>query len=176
MAPQIEQLRVRLEADKSEGQRIRRFDPDTGEPYLANPDTGEREPWPLLGVRVEGDPPKLTRVPTSWVTRGITEGWLETVNLRVEHRPGGPPHDPWRVTHTFTHTDEIILKAPEPKDDVRYQVVHQPDKYADDSVTDERGRVTEENNHDDDTPVSSEIYNAGETRVDWYYDLKLVTK
>jgi hypothetical protein len=44
--------------------------------------------------------------------------------------------------------------------DVRYEVTHQPDKYADPG--------------DDETPVTEKVYKAGKTRVDHFYGLKLV--
>lgn len=155
MAPTIQGLRIRKLADKSEGERIVRFDPETGEKKLVNPHTAgdDHEPWPLAGVQIEGDTPKLTRVPTSFVASGRAEGWIELENDRPVHRPGGTPDDPWMKTHTFIHADAVILKTVD--GDVRFEVVHQPDKYDDES-----GEPTEE---------------AGDptTHVDWFYDLKL---
>jgi hypothetical protein len=64
--------------------------------------------------------------------------------------------------------------------DLRYRVTHQPDKYADNSTpgeaTDDRpqaDRIASGNTHDDDTPVTDELYAAGQTRVDHFYDLEL---
>src|SRR4051794_9879076 len=104
-------LRIRKIADKTAGERVRRFNAETGEPFLINPATGDPEPWPLLGLEVvdsngaKSDPPKNTRVPTKWVVRGSAEGWLTLVGERLVHRPGGPVEDPYRITHTFTHAD-----------------------------------------------------------------------
>jgi hypothetical protein len=149
-------LRVRKLADYSVGTRVRRFNPDTGEPHLVNPETGQPEPWPLLGLEIEGEPPSECSVPTSWVTRGSAEGWLEVVKPSVVHRPGGPPEDPWRVTHTFPHAEAIILKCLD--GDVRYDVVRQPDKYT--SAHKSAGPVDSSGDPDHD--------------VRWYFDLKLV--
>lgn len=156
----IKPLQIRKLADKSDGERVRRFHPDTGEPHLVNPETGQPEPWPLLGVEPVGDLPKQTRVPTTWVTRGIAEGWIELENPQMVHRPGGPPEDPWRITHTFTNADAIILKTPKLESNIKFRVKHNPDKYAEDG--------------DDQTPVTPEVYSDGATRVDWFYDLELV--
>jgi len=136
-------LTVRLLADKSQP----RYDPLTG----------VREPWPLAGLRIEGELPAVARVPTSWVDRGRIEGWIVVEGERVVHRPGGPVGNPFAVTHTFKHCDVIVIKALD--GDVRYTVTHQPDKYAVDG--------------DDSTPVTDEVYAAGGTRVDWFYDIDL---
>ena len=122
----IEGLRVRKLADQS-GERITRYNPETGEKYLVNPETGEPENWPFLGLKIEGKPPKVTALATSFVIRGQAEGWLSLDNPRMVHRPGGPPEDPWRVTHTFTHADAVTLKTVD--GDVRYRVVDNPDKW-----------------------------------------------
>lgn len=164
--PPTPSLRVRKLADTSEGERVVRFDQRTGEKILVNPANvdpdgqigGEHhEPWPLLGLAIEGDAPRVCRVPTSFVVRGQGEGWLELENARMEFRPGGPPEDPYRVTHAFTHADALVLKCVD--GDVRYSITHQPDKYADEGT--------------DKTPVTDLVYAAGDTRVDWFYDLKL---
>jgi hypothetical protein len=163
---QYKSLRVQKVADKSGGERIKRFDQDTGSPYLLNPATGQAEPWPLLGLEVVDEtnarvePPKFTRVPSKWVVRGVAEGWLTLVGVRLEHRPGGPPEDPYRVTHTFTHADEVVLKTTPDQPDIRYQVTHQPDKYVEGGT--------------DKTPVTPEVYAAGDTRVDHWYGLRLI--
>jgi hypothetical protein len=151
-------LRIRKLADRSEGTRIPGFNPITGERVLINPETNLPEPWPLLGVEIEGTPETAT-IPTRVINRGVAEGWIELENPRPAHRPGGPPEEPWRVTHTFIHADVIIFKTPDGEDNVRYAIVHQPDKYADPG--------------DDETPVTPEIFNAGDTRVDWYYVVEL---
>lgn len=138
-------LNVRLLADKS----TPRYDQSTGELL----------PWPLAGLRIEGDLPLVARVPTSWVSRGRSEGWLSVEGERVVHRPGGPAGDPWRPdkVHTFQHLDAIVLHTVD--GDVRFLVSHQPDKYAADG--------------DDSTPVTDDVYASGETRVDWFYDIDL---
>jgi hypothetical protein len=103
--------------------------PAAAEQRLVNPDTPgyEHEPWPLEGVELE-EAPERAKLPYSWVQRGVGEGWLELVNQRVVHRPGGPASDPWRVTHTFVQADEVIFHCID--GDWRYTVVENPDKYA----------------------------------------------
>lgn len=113
--------------------------------------------WPLFGLAFEGDPPRRTRVSMSFVARGEAEGWLELANKRVVHRPGGPPGDVWRVTHTFVHADTITFKTVDGP--VQYRVRHLPDKYVDGPDPGEK--------------VTDEAYDAGETRVDWFYELAI---
>lgn len=162
----LQPLTIRKLADTSTGRRVVRYDPETGAKKLVNPDTpgDEHEPWPLLGLRIEGDAPTRTRVSTRLVTRGIAESWLEGVNGQPVVRPAGPRQDVWNSTqtqtpHVFTHYDEIIFRTVD--GDVRYRVTHQPDKYLADGA--------------DDDPVTPEDYAAGRTRVDWFYDLELVS-
>jgi hypothetical protein len=153
-------LAVRKLADRS-GVRVKRWDPVTGNAVLLTPETAAAydaqlpgfpagEPWPLAGVELTGAP-EVCSTGVGWVTEGIREGWIVGENERVVHRPGGPADDPWRVTHTFRHFDALIIA------DVRYRVTHQPDKYADPG--------------DDITPVTSEVYADGATRVDHFYGL-----
>jgi len=118
---------------------------------------GPGEPWPFAGIAVQGDPPEECVLSTTFVSRGRAEGWITVENARPVHRPGGPPAAPWRITHTFEHMDAIVISTVD--GDVRYRVVHQPDKYADPG--------------DDITPVTDAVYAAGETRVDWFYGLEL---
>lgn len=174
-------LRVTLVADKSDGsERVKRFDPETGHAYLADPTTWVRDdpstwqsnPWPLLGVQLENKPQK-TRVPVTWVTRMMAEGHVELDGTSLVHRPGGPPTNPWQSTHTFTHAKTLTIKTLD--GDVVYNVIHQPDKYA---CSEKAALLLPEGaevpKYDSETPVTPEIYNAGETRVDHFYDLELV--
>ena len=92
---------------------------------------------------------------TTFVQQGIGEGWIEGVGGQLIHRPGGPPEDLWRVTHTFGHYDRLVLKTLD--GDFVYDVIRQPDKY-----------VT----GDDEAKVTPDLYANGETQVDWFYDLK----
>jgi hypothetical protein len=148
VTPEI--LRVRKLADRSQPRA--EFDPVTGERLT------EIQPWPLLGVSIEGDsPPEVTTAGENWVAVAIREGWAVAEGGQVVHRPGGPADDPWAKTHTFRQYDAIVFKTV--NGDVRYRVTHQPDKYADPG-------------HDD-TPVTDTAYAAGETRVDHFYDLTL---
>lgn len=132
--PTLPSLVVRKLADTSVGERVKRYDPVTGEAYLADPETWDRldpetwveAPWPLAGIVVE-HAPEVTEIPTSWVATGIAEGFVELENPRLVERPGGPPEHPWRVRHAFTHADAIVIGTRE--GDVRYRVLEQPDKW-----------------------------------------------
>lgn len=137
MAESPQGFRVRKLADKSSGERIKRFNPETGEAYLADPATWDANdpsthvatPWPSLGYVIEGELPNKTALNSGFVTKAVAEGFAELENRRVVHRPGGPEDDPWRVTHTFVQADAIILHLAD--GDVRYRVVENPDKYPD---------------------------------------------
>ena len=150
-------LQVRKLADKSEGERVERFNPLTGERYLADPaiwdpedpTTHVHQPWPFGGLVVE-NAPKTCEIPTSFVATGLEEGWLSLENPRMVHRSGGPPTNPWTVTHSFLHGDAIVLHAVD--GDVRYKVVSNPDKWP-----------AEKNERDEGF--------GGEVR--WYYEAKL---
>lgn len=108
--------------------------------------------WPLAGVELL-DAPECATVPVHVVDRGRDEGWITVEGEQVVHRPGGPPSNRWKVTHTFRHYEAMVICG------VRYVVTHQPDKYADPG--------------DDDTPVTDEVYQSGATRVDHFYVLRL---
>lgn len=120
-------LTVRKLADKTTGERVVRFDPATGEKRLVNPDTpgDEHEPWPLAGVQIE-DPPDETTASTTFVNAGVAEGWIDLVGSRVQHAPGGPPADQWRVTHTFIEADRLVFHTVD--GDLVYDVVANPGK------------------------------------------------
>lgn len=121
-------LTIHKVADKSQGTRIIRFDPETGNKKLVNPETpGDgHEPWPLEGIEIK-DPPTETGVSTAIVATGRAEGWLELVGESVEHRSGGPDHNPWAVTHTFVTAEKLVFKTL--NGDVVYQVTRNPGKY-----------------------------------------------
>lgn len=135
MAESIQGFRVRKLADKSSGVREKRFDPQTGDPYLVDPaewdaddpSTHVAKPWPSLGVVVEGELPKKTALNTGFVNKAVSEGWAELEGRSIVHRPGGPPEDPWRVTHTFVQADAIVFHFADK--DVKYNVVESPDKF-----------------------------------------------
>jgi hypothetical protein len=169
-------LRITKLADRSSGARETRFDPSTGQKYLHNPATGGAEPWPLAGVRlasVNGDgAPPVIALSTSAVDTGRAEGWIAVDGEQVVHRPGGPPDDLWRVTHTFRHYDTLTFKTVD--GDLRYRVTHQPDKYAvtgAEAINDDKSLTAEV--IDPDAEVTPDIYAAGQTRVDWYYIAEL---
>lgn len=149
-------FRFRKRADKSGGLAS----------YYADTPEAPEGTWPSDGVEIVGDPPEFARIPTSVVARGLNEGWITGELDKVVHRPGGPSNNLWAVTHTFSHYDTLTIC------DVKYKVTHQPDKYADyDQVTDPD--AVKPFTADDNTVVNSDIYDAGATRVDWFYDLEL---
>ncbi len=151
---------VRLLADYTDtSPRAVRYHPVTGQAYLADPATGDPNPWPLAGMEFVGEPPAHTRVPHRWVYKGIAEGWITAAGERPVHRPGGPPDDPWRLTHTFRHFDTLTFNTV--GGPVHYRVARNPDKYVTGAP--------------DDAPVTPDIYAAGQTDVTWVYDLDLVT-
>jgi hypothetical protein len=159
-------LKIRKLADKTQETRVIRFDPETGEKKLVNPATpGEdHEPWPLAGVVIEDEIQSSVRVPMSYVSKAIAEGWMTRVNEKVVVRPAGPNQKVFASSatgtpHVFFHADEIHIHTV--GGDVKYKVTHQPDKYA--------------SKGDDSTQVTEKIYSAGDTRVDWFYDLELIT-
>ena len=135
MAESLQGFRVRKLADKSSGIREKRFDPVSGDPYLVDPSewdaddvsTHKANPWPSLGVAVEGELPKKTALNTGFVNKAVSEGWAELEGRSIVHRPGGPEDDPWRVTHTFVQADAIVFHFVDK--DVRYNVVESPDKF-----------------------------------------------
>jgi hypothetical protein len=160
----METLRVRKLADKSD---------------LDAPHEGTSL-YPMRGLDIVDDrgrptdPPQECRVATAFVDRGRAEGWIAVEGEEVVHRPGGPPDDLWRVTHTFRHYETIVLKTHDDREDVRYKVTHQPDKYVD--TTDyaaEGGERVGSRKEDDSESVTDEHYAAGQTRVDHFYDLEL---
>jgi len=142
-------------ADKSEGRRVRVGD------RLVNPDTpGEdHEPWPLAGVEAVGELPQAGLLSMRYVNQAVVEGWLTLEGNRIVHRPGGPPEEPYRVTHTFVQGDRIVLALV--SGDVAYRVARNPDKYDADG-----NPVTEYP-----VPASSE-WLAG-CDVDWSFHVEL---
>lgn len=135
-------LSVRKLADQTVV-RAKMFDPLTGEPALMLPEDAEAlkealaeisdlfkvTPRPLIGVVIEGETPDAAKLPTGWVARGKSEGWIEVEGEEVVHRSAGPPEDPWggEPAHTFVHYDRIVLKTVD--GDVVYEVVENPDKW-----------------------------------------------
>lgn len=153
-------LRVRKLADKTTGDRVKRvrvraghtghivldpatgdlyIDPDYTETILWNPDTPEfeHEPWPLASVVIEGDTPARCVVSTSFVDRATAEGWATLKGDRLAHRPGGPPEDPWRVTHTFRQGDWFVLHTED--GDLKYRILENPDKWPETKISDDVG-------------------------------------
>lgn len=153
-------LSIRKLADRSTGERAVRWDPETGEKFLYNPATPgfDHEPWPLAGIAIEGDTPKHTIVPTSFVDGGLAEGWITVENQRAVMRSGGPPDNPWKVDrdlnipHVFSHGDALVLHTVD--GDVRYRIVENPDKWPAEKLDD-----------------TAETGFGGEVR--WFYELKL---
>lgn len=169
--PELTSLEIRKVADKSDGERVVRFHPESGNRYLADPNTLEPKPWPLKGVELLSHP-NHTHISQSLVQSGMAEDWIELRGLRLVHRPGGPPEDQWRITHTFFHADEIVFKCLD--GDVVYSVTRQPDKYAISEVqvlNEEKG--TERRVIHPTKKVTPEAYADGDTEVAWYYVLQL---
>jgi hypothetical protein len=138
----VQGLVIRKLADRSDGHRVAVYSPE-GVKTLVNPETGNAEAWPLLGVVIEGEAPAQCRVSTTFVNRGVAEGWISLENQNVTHEPGGPPQNPWAVTHTFIAADAIVLHTVGAE--TRYRVTHNPGKYVE----------------------------GDGMRVDWFYDLEL---
>jgi hypothetical protein len=120
--------------------------------------------WPLDRVEHIGEPPEECNVSMHVVLEGLSRGYIEGEGHEVVTRPGGPAGNKWLPTtncptpHNFHHFTHLTIAG------VRYEVTHQPDKYADDG----------DGNFDDDEPVTDELYDAGQTRVDWFYSIKKV--
>jgi hypothetical protein len=113
----------------------------------------------LAGVEMVGDPPEKVSCSQNLVMKGMAEGWIHEEGHEVITRPAGPPGAPWRPTptaptpHVFHHFTYLTVCG------VRYQVVRNPDKFKKGS---HKAKVTEE------------VYDSGDTEVDWTYDLKKV--
>lgn len=126
-------------------------------------------PRHLLGIRLL-DPPDKVRASTNVIATGRREGWLTLEGAQVVLRPAGPPGDPDREDpHIFHQGTRVVFHTLD--GDVAYKVVHNPDKYADHSEASYPDQVKKFKS-DDSTKVTSEIYDAGATRVDWFYDLE----
>jgi hypothetical protein len=161
-------LRIRKLRKEDGKPRIPGYDPFTGERTLMHPETLAPLPYEMEGVEVEGELPERFTVPVKLLWKWRGEGWvtLDPPDGRPVHRPGGPPDNPWAITHTFVHVDQAtfdFLSGP-----VTARVAHQPDKYADHSEATYPDQI-EPFKADDDTPVTADVYNAGATRVDWFY-------
>lgn len=153
MSPTPQSLTFRKLAGDDGIQRVAGYHPLTGEKTFLNAGTLEPMPKPLLGVEIVSDTHEDVIIPMKTVVAAIAEGWMVGEGEEVVHRPGGTVEDPWRVTHTFRKFSGITIKCL--SGDAVYSVVHNPDKY-----DDETGQPTE---------------NAGDptTHVDWFYILKL---
>lgn len=129
-------LTVRKLADRSDGERVTRFHPVTGERVLVRPETVEAagfdyeqlsaEPWPLAGVEPIALPSRCV-VGCRFVDSAVAEGWAHLDDEAFVHRPGGPPEEPFRVTHTFRHASAITFLFVDAA--VRYRVIRNPDKW-----------------------------------------------
>jgi len=135
---------IRKLADQG-AERAKLFDPLTGEAALYAPEDAETllpllqaaqaeagvspTPRPLVGIAIEGKPPKTAKVPTRFVANGISEGWIEAEGEgELVVRSSGPPENPFGpAPHTFLHYDALVFKTVD--GDVRYAVVENPDKW-----------------------------------------------
>lgn len=147
-------------------ERIKIFDPFTGEPVLMEPVEAEElireirpvwlkaksSPRPLVGMKIEGEMPDTLVLSTSFIAKGKSEGWIEVEGGTRVHRSSGPKSDPWgNPPHTFIHYDRITIKTVD--GDFSFKVVEQPDKWP------------EEKGEDDDSGHGGE--------VKWFYSLEL---
>jgi hypothetical protein len=170
----MEALTLQKLADKDSVERVPRFNPETGAKYMIDPSSGEPASWPMAGLTAIGGWPRRTRVPVKTITRGLAEGWAELRNTMLVHRPGGPPEEPWRVTHTFVQAEEIVFHAVH--GDVVYRVTLQPDKYAARQakvLSAEKGLILPIIERD--KKVTNDIYAAADTEVAWFYELEAVS-
>jgi hypothetical protein len=126
-------------------------------------------PRPLRGIQLL-DAPKNVTVSTTVVEDGIAAGWITAEGSRTVTRPGGPPHDKDRpgTAHSFRQADALVFHTLD--GDVRYSVVHNPDKYADHEAATHPDQV-KKLKADDTTTITDDIYAAGATRVDHFYNL-----
>jgi hypothetical protein len=144
-------------ADYSDGTtRVVRYNEINGQKILVDPETNEPKPWPLLGVTMEGDIRSRDKIGMHYVANAVNEGWAKLTNSRTVHRPGGTPENPWSTTHTFRQGDQVVFHLIFEEDgkwverDVTYDIISQPDKVQDESE-------------------------PSGWRVDWTYELELVT-
>jgi hypothetical protein len=148
-------LAVRKVADYSDGStRVAMYNPNTGEKFLADPNTGQPRAWPLKGVMFVGDPPERTACSQSFVMNGVTEGWITWTDHKVIHKPGGPVGNEWAVTHTFHEADFLIFNVLVSEDSldtkqVKYKVLSSPGK---------------------------QVNADGTSSVEWIYQLELVVE
>lgn len=122
-------LSLRKVADTSKGERVVRFDVETGERKLVNPATegNEHEPWPLASVELVGDAPAKHNFADSFVARAMQDGYLELANPRAEATEvDGVSYERSPVMTG----DEIVLHLA--NGDVRYKVLEPPGRYRDD--------------------------------------------
>jgi hypothetical protein len=157
-------VRFKLLADKS-GERITKFDPVTGEKRLVNPATpgDEHEPWPAAGLQFMDGAPEEMILPTKYVDKLVSAGWAKRHNERPVVRPAGPNQGTFNSSyngqpHVFIHCDKISIYCVDA--DYQYEVTRQPDKYVD--------------NDNPADKVTPELYEAGKTKVDHFYGLKLI--
>lgn len=153
-------LVVRKVAGEDGLAREYRYDVNTGERYLASPVDGRPLPRPLVGVEWSfqhapyDEPPKRIQVPYRYAS---SEPWIERTGQEVVHQAGGNAEDPWKVTHTFVHCDELVLHLL--SGDYVYRVTHNPGKY-----DDETGDLCGPDRAGDPT-----------THVDHFYEAELVS-
>lgn len=78
------------------------------------------------GLEILSDTP-FAIIPTNVVQKGIAEGYITGENEVIMHWPGGPPEDPWRVTHTAATYTKLTFHTID--GDVDYAVVRNPGKH-----------------------------------------------
>lgn len=155
-------------ADKSNGKRVKKFDPDTGEAFLINPDNDNKtEGWPSLGYRFNSEIHDEAEVAMQALEKWERDGFAKLTNKKLVSFPGGPFDDPWRRTaadgrvlvHNVVQCDEVTFTCHDGTE-YRYEVAHNPGKYY----------------SRDDVPVTEDMdrYGEEETYMDSFYHLKRI--
>lgn len=120
------------------------------------------------------EPPEELAVTTKWVRNNADKGFLTLENTEWVVRPSrtNPEYDTKGSAvvpvdhlapesglpqpHILLHVETMVFQTRD-HGEVRYTVVHQPDKYVED---------------DDEARVTREVYEAGKTRVDHFYIIR----
>lgn len=174
--PKIEVLKVRKLADKSQGKRVKRYSPNTGQMVgLLNPETGKLQPWPSLGYMLNmPEAPKRFAVTQRKLMQWKSEGFVSVEGFRVVNAPSGPAHEPFKTPpHVFYNADAVTLNFAG-QDPVRYKVIQQPGKY----FVSGKKVINEEKNLskpivDPSNHVTLESHMDGqEAKVLWYFILE----
>jgi len=130
---------------------------------LAGP--GPRGPdgaLPLLGLAIDGDLPQVHEFPTSWLMRGVAEGWLEMEGELAFDEPFRPP--PWGESLGLVWVEGSFIKLKTIGGDTVYRVTSRAGHHEDPAAGP--------------TPARPELGDPGHPvgyRVDRFYVGQLVT-